>query len=367
MPVDDAALVYRDEKGSELNFPEMDNRIRALADAHDSLEETVLLAINADGTLKSAKVGYAADTGASDAYSVTITGSYANLDALLGVVIVVKANTTNQGEATLAVNGFAATVVKKQHGLTLDDADIVATKAAAFLYNGTSFQLLNPRSSAQSNYGADAGSANAYKIEFADLPALAASKFQMPTALYAGYRVSFKAANDNTTTSTLEVKIVSPSTSLTGTIKRKGTTDVIASDIRTGYVYDAVYDGTNWILLNPSNSPQYYAQVDSTTGATGDLSNAVHVVPHTLGARPSRVEVVVVNTSTELGYSVDDEVELYGFRNTGSNNGITAFCRDATNVTVLFGANTLEIPNKGTGTFAAIDETKWKVRVRAWL
>lgn len=370
MPVDDAALVYRDEKGSELTFPEMDNRIRALADAHDSLEETVLLAINADGTLKSAKVGYAADTGASDAYSVTITGSYANLDALLGVVIVVKANTTNQGAVTLAVNGFAATAVKKNHGLTLDDADIVVSKVAAFLYNGTDFQLLNPRSSAQSNYGADAGSANAYKIEFADLPALAASKFQMPTALYAGYRVSFKAANDNTTTSTLEVKIVSPSTSLTGTIKRKGTTDVIASDIRTGYVYDAVYDGTNWILLNPSNSPQSYYTGDSTAVSI-TIDNAAETIKsftHGLGAVPSRIEVTLVCTSTDNGYAVDDEVNAVGVRSAASNNSIVLLWRNSTTIGVLFGNTALEMITKtGAGTYASIDETKWKVRVRAWL
>lgn len=370
MPVDTDALVYRDEKGSELTFAEMDNRIRALADAHDSLEETTLLAINSDGTLKNAKVGYAADTGATDAYAVTITGSYATISELLGVLIVVKANTTNEGAITLAVNGFAATAVKKHHGLTLDNADVVAGKVAAFLYNGTDFQLLNPRTIALANYGADAGSANAYKIEFADLATLAASKFQMPAALYAGYRVSFKAANDNTTTSTLEVKITSPSTSLTGTIKRKGTTDVIPGDIRAGYVYDAVYDGTNYILLNPSNSPQSYYTADSTAVSI-TVDNAAETIKsftHGLGAVPSRVEVTLVCTSTDNGYAVDDEVNAVGVRSSASNNTIVILWRNSTTIGVLFGNTALEMITKtGAGTYASIDETKWKVRVRAWL
>src|SRR5438045_2741826 len=118
MPVE--PLTLRLEKGSELTFAEGDGDFEKLRDAHDSLEETVLLAINEDGTLKNGRVGYAADTGATDAYAVTISGSFADINSLLGVLIVVKANTTNTGAVTLAVNGFAATAVKKDHGIALD-------------------------------------------------------------------------------------------------------------------------------------------------------------------------------------------------------------------------------------------------------
>lgn len=321
MPVDDSALIYRDEKGSELTFAEMDNRIRALANAHDSLEETVLLAVNEDGTLKNARVGYAADTGASDTYAVTVSGSFADINSLIGVLVLVKANTTNAGASTLAVNGFAATDIKKDHGLDLDHADIVAGKVSAFLYNGTNFQLINPRSRSQVNYGVDVGAANAYKVEFADLAALSTSRFQMPAALYAGYRASFKAINDNTLAAcTFEIKITSPSTSLSATIKKNGTLDPVAGDIKSGMIYDVVYDGTYWQISAVGGGVRSYRSTAiPIPTADGRLAAALS---HGLGRTPDNVKWRLVNkgnaSAVAHGYAVGDKIGLPAFYSTAN-------------------------------------------------
>jgi len=132
------------------------------------------------------------------------------------------------------------------------------------------------------------------------------------------------------------------------------------------------WNGTAWVKFTPAIDLLNGVAIStggvlSTAGGTGDLTNNIHVIPHGLGAvRPKQVRVVAVNLSTDLGYAAGDEVELYSFRNTGSNNGCTAFCSDTVNITALLAAVTLEIPNKATAVYAGVDETKWRVKAYAW-
>jgi len=111
-----------------------------------------------------------------------------------------------------------------------------------------------------SDYKADTGAANAYVIT--PIPAI--------TAYTAGQIFSFKAANANTTTSTLNVNGLGVKT-----INKAGGATVLASgDIAAGMIVVVEYDGTNFIMLNPvANAPTTAqlttdVQIFSTPGST---------------------------------------------------------------------------------------------------
>lgn len=93
------------------------------------------------------------------------------------------------------------------------------------------------RSKLLSDYVADTGAANAYVIT--PSPAI--------TAYTAGQIFSFKAANTNTLTSTLNINGVGATT-----ITRSGT-QLGAGDITSGQIYMVEYDGTNFQLITPIN------------------------------------------------------------------------------------------------------------------
>lgn len=277
-------LTKRRDKGSAITHDEADDNLDTIANAIGALEDRVDIAIADDGTLKSPGVGYGAHTGGSDAYSITVSGSYASLDALRGVVIQMRANFTNDGACTLAVNGLAATSIKKDHSFDPDVADIVAGQVSYFAYNGSTFQLLNPRSKNGNNYGVSTGTADALKIEFADVTAVAGSRFQFPAAVYAGYRVSVKANATNTGTATLAVTLVSPSISLSGTIKKNNSENLIAGDLKQDHTYDFQWDGSYWQLM--TRGVRSFRQTDITIPtAYGKLG----VIAHGLGRKPDKV------------------------------------------------------------------------------
>lgn len=107
--------------------------------------------------------------------------------------------------------------------------------------NGTTPTWVSP-TAVNINYIADSGSANAYVATLS--PALA--------AYTAGVLVQFKAANANTTASTLNVNGLGVKT-----IKKLGgSTDLASGDIATGMIVECEYDGTNFVMLNPvANAP----------------------------------------------------------------------------------------------------------------
>ena len=81
-----------------------------------------------DGTLV-----YAADAGGTDAYAITLTPAITAYAT--GQVFHFKANTANTGAATLAVNGLAATPIKKQNDQDLATGDIEAGQIVTVVYD----------------------------------------------------------------------------------------------------------------------------------------------------------------------------------------------------------------------------------------
>jgi len=86
---------------------------------------------------------YAVDSGAADAY-VAAFGQIAptELADLLGIPLTFKAANANTGASTLAVNGLAATAIRKGGTTALSANDILAGQLVTVQYDGTYFQIM---------------------------------------------------------------------------------------------------------------------------------------------------------------------------------------------------------------------------------
>lgn len=84
-------------------------------------------------------IPYAADTGTTDAYAITI--SPAPLAYETGKTYCFKANTANTGTATLNICSLGAINIKKNNDQTLADNDIEAGQFVLVTYDGTNFQM----------------------------------------------------------------------------------------------------------------------------------------------------------------------------------------------------------------------------------
>lgn len=84
-------------------------------------------------------------TNTADAYLLATTPN-PSFDALIaGMVFFATINSTNAGAATLNTNGSGVKPIVHSDGTTdLGAGDIVATKTSIFMYDGTSYRLLNP-------------------------------------------------------------------------------------------------------------------------------------------------------------------------------------------------------------------------------
>lgn len=107
-----------------------------------------------------------------------------------------------------------------------------------------------------------------------------------------------------------------------------------------------------------------YTSAAQTITAAGSLTLA-----HGMGIMPKLIQVRLVCTSTDVGYSAADEVIVNPHDTSGSGNdkGIS-IVPDATNLNIRFGnaAATFSILNKGTGSTGAIDNSKWTMVIKAW-
>lgn len=127
------------------------------------------------------------------------------------------------------------------------------------------------------------------------------------------------------------------------------------------------YDGSNWVKATPALNLLQGATINSgvTVGAMGGA--AVFTQAHGLGAVPKLIRVVCVCTTIDVGYAVGDELEIECVRVNASNFSSASVSADATNITVtLASAAGNEIPNKGTGVYAAMTEASWNLKVYAW-
>lgn len=94
-------------------------------------------------------LNYADDTGAADAYAVTLDPAPANYAAPLMVFF--KAVNANTGASTLNVNSLGVKAIRKNGTAVLESGDISAGAVVCVVYDGTNFQLIGTTATAQSN------------------------------------------------------------------------------------------------------------------------------------------------------------------------------------------------------------------------
>ncbi len=83
---------------------------------------------------------YAASTGSANAYVLTLSPA---LDAhIAGMPIMMKANHSNTGAATVNINSMGAVAIKRPNGDALQADDIISGQIIILVYDGTNYQLV---------------------------------------------------------------------------------------------------------------------------------------------------------------------------------------------------------------------------------
>jgi hypothetical protein len=105
-----------------------------------------------------------------------------------------------------------------------------------------------------------------------------------------------------------------------------------------------------------------YESAQQTITYAGNIT-----LTHGLGARPSDVQVWLVCTTADAGYSVGDwygpiGAETFG---DGANNGV-GIAMTSTSIKIVTGAQSVALVNWSTGIRTGITTTSWKYVARAW-
>lgn len=126
----------------------------------------------------------------------------------------------------------------------------------------------------------------------------------------------------------------------------------------------------SWIAMRPALSLSsicpYFETPQQTITAGGALT-----IAHELGRKPILFQYLLVCTTAELGYSINDELPIDAQPTGSSSSAIAqgvAVVPDATNLNIRFGsqANVFQIIRKDTGANASITAANWKFVIRAW-
>lgn len=103
-----------------------------------------------------------------------------------------------------------------------------------------------------------------------------------------------------------------------------------------------------------------------TSGAiTMTAATALTAIPHGLGSTPRLVQVRIICTSADLNYSIGDELIL-GVNAISTSNYGYSLQVDATNIEIYIGAAIFIVNHSPASGTAAIDLTKWTMRVDCW-
>lgn len=215
---------------------------QAEVDARTAAGGTSARLIVNPSTLRSTlKSDYVAAAGTVNA--ITITPSPAITAYAAGQEFVFKASKTNTGAVTLAVNGLAATPVKRNKNYALVGAEITTNLVVGVRFDGTNFQLEETASPKVSVDGREL-----YGVSATGTTVFVVGLSLAQTQLVAGFRMSFKSDTASSGGATLNVNGLGAKT-----IKAGGVA-LINSDIPANQVVEVIYDGTDFQLQNIQSS-----------------------------------------------------------------------------------------------------------------
>lgn len=147
-------------------------------------------------------------------------------------------------------------------------------------------------------YAADAGANDTYVITLS--PA--------PTSYTNGMVVYFKANTANTGAATLNVNSLGAKTIVKGV-----STTLDDSDILSGQFVTVIYDGTNFVLQNPTNTNKTYLGLftNGTTTKTCTDSSTTQNIAHGLGYTPKHVRITAMASGSNSVWNNPTAVTVY--------------------------------------------------------
>lgn len=188
------------------------------------------------------------------------TAKVADLDGYYlapGQTVYVKFANAVPASATLNINGSGATAIYK-NGQPIVAGDIPAGTIAALVYNGSTYDLLNAAVSSAGVIYAEAAGTSAV---------IASTATGSPSTIEAGDRFSIHFENEVSAGGTLNLNGIGAKK----LYSNYTASAIVQGDIPADYIGDIIYDGANFVLLNPlvvSGTPTGYAFFTSNDSFT---------------------------------------------------------------------------------------------------
>ena len=139
-PPDDGSQTGDNEVAWSKHTDKIGDPLKNFSEAIDTATTTAFTTIDAQLLTDSNK--YAVDSGAADAYVVTLSPALTAYSA--GHVVRMKASNANTGASTINVNGLGAKSITTTSITALTANRIVANGVYTFVYDGTQYQLQEP-------------------------------------------------------------------------------------------------------------------------------------------------------------------------------------------------------------------------------
>lgn len=291
---------------------------------------------------------HATATGSSNAYVLNLTPD-AETPAN-GTMIRMRANHTNTGTATIALDGGSAYVIKKLYNQPLVAGDIRSGQECILAYDATAspdvWQLLNPVGNPSFQYVTAATTGSAKQWDLTGLPP--------NTAYRDGMLIGFEAPAATTDLSdTLTVDLDGLGVK---NVRKDNEAAVIKNDILSGQVVMLIYDsseGQFW-LISPYNVLNRYAL---TSLSATDTSLAVDMdVPHQKLTMTGAGGRALTTTNRSAGVTEVKSVSLKILNSTGGGIVLTpdsnwVFIGGANGARTIANAKTaiLSLSSYGTG------------------
>jgi hypothetical protein len=232
-------------------------------------------------------VGNKSGAAGSEVYTLTLDPALAGLAA--GVYLEFKADATNTGTGvSLNVNGLGNVAITRHGGVALQPGDIRINNVYGAFHNGTAWQLATlPGQPADYDGGTVTNPVSVNALVLTMTPST------LVLTDFLARKIRFKVIADNTGPVTVQVNALAATA-----LKKHGNLNLGTGDVKSGQFYDALYDGTNFVLLSAGILPQYMDPVTDT-----GVANAYVIDPPLAGTtyadflgKRLRWKVVLANT-----------------------------------------------------------------------